>query len=172
MPEQLRLYTFTNPTYMSQIQCGIQSLHVLGRLHKKYRNCDTDERVERLLLFDYNDNHETVIVLNGGVHGDLVAINEYMKTEMPQLELPFAHMNEDAYSLNSSMTCVGVVVPESLYGAMDYTAASVWDADAPRPNAGPTSHFYFPHASGNVSVYSEESAEWRFIKLLKSKRLA
>ena len=170
MTMESRLYCLTNPTYMSQIQCGIQSLHVLGELNVKYRHEKTEAAD---LLFDWQDNHKTVIVLNGGCAGDLVEIREYLYQDAAALGLPYAHFNEDVYSLGGVITCVGVVVPAYLYGAVEYDVASVAFREGNRPNVpnGPP-HLYYEHFNGEINVYSEESVEWKFIKLLKSKRLA
>ena len=164
-----RLYTFVNPLYMKEIQHGIQSLHVGGELHQKYhRICIC---AESDLLYDWNDNHKTVIVLAGGPHGELVAIRDYMFTDARMLGLPFAHFNEDEYSLGGILTCVGVVVPEPLYNAVNGRVA--WASDyGISDHASISTSLFYRNAEGELTVYEEDSPEWRFITLLKSKPLA
>lgn len=105
----MRAYFFTN-FYLSPIQHGIQSAHVLHEMFRKYQTSGIIPDVEKLkLLNDWADNHKTIIVKNGGETSTMNRINELCAKMM----LPYAYFNEP--SLDNSLTCVGIIVPERFY---------------------------------------------------------
>jgi hypothetical protein len=121
----MRLYTLTN-YYLSSIQIGIQSAHVLGELVNKYPEipCDLTVRVQsRETLCDWMQNYKTMICLNGGNNADLMATFELFN-DLRNTGLPFAKFNEDEQSMDGMLTCIGIVVPEYIYNAEDRVIAS------------------------------------------------
>lgn len=109
----MRLYSFTN-YYLSSLQHGLQTAHVVGELFRKY----SDEK----LLQRWINDEKTIIIKNGGNHMDLVDIKGFFDTtENPY---PWAYFEEDYTSLNNTVTAVGIVVPEKFYTrapAFDHT---------------------------------------------------
>lgn len=103
-----QLFTFTNG-YLSPIQCGIQTAHVVSELFTKY------ERAKRwnTPLFDWARKDKTICVLNGINCANLQTIKDFLY-DWEGL-LPWAYFEEDDASLNGALTCVGVLVPERLY---------------------------------------------------------
>jgi len=120
------LYTFIN-MYLSPIQAGIQSAHILGELHNKadfntivtrsdesYGNeCNVVYTKRSLMTKDYSQNHKTIVVCSGG---NAANIREYIKFfDSPENLYPWIHFNEDQDSLDGALTGVGIILPEEIY---------------------------------------------------------
>lgn len=108
----MRYYSFTN-YYLSSIQQGIQPAHCIADTFIKY----ADESRQRAVLLDWAANHKTMICLNGGHAGGIREIYGQLEQFGEALQLPFCKFHEDEESLDSTMTCAGIVVPEYLYEA-------------------------------------------------------
>lgn len=179
---ELRLYTFVNGLYMRPVQHGIQSLHALGEMMVKYQI----ETPEKAALYDWAKNHKTVILLDGGNVADLQSKHIYLSREARALSFPapFASFNEDEASLGGVMTCVSIVVPEEIYGAVSWNKAREIDQSNGAKfeyyngvSHTPTEDFYFFRAKDNgfmelVATYEKYSNDWRFLTILKSCPLA
>jgi hypothetical protein len=109
----MRFYSFTN-MYTSGIHAGIQTAHAVHSMMSKYRGRDGSPPKE-LKLIDWADDHQTIIVLNGGYHENLNAIYEQLKPISAELELPIIKWAESKAALNGATTAVGIVVPQSIY---------------------------------------------------------
>lgn len=113
----MRLYTFGN-FYLSSIQQGIQAAHLVadmfGYTYQTVRHTDT-KAVE--VMYDWAQNHKTMVCLNGGNNADLDALYIRLYELGQALELPFDKFHEDRESLNSVMTCCGIIVPANIYEA-------------------------------------------------------
>jgi len=105
----LRLYTFTN-MYMSSIQIGIQSLHVVADMFTKYHERDDD----REMLFTWAEDHKTVICLNGGYSDNLhkLVANHMVIGGNPY---PWAAFSESQDALGGVLTSVGIILPDRIY---------------------------------------------------------
>lgn len=111
----MRLYTFVNH-YLSPIQHGIQTAHVVSELFNRYMNrtfygtplCDT--------LMEWSLNHKTIIVLNGGFSSNLQNIYQVLSENHPY---PVATFNEGQDELNGALTAVGIVLPEKVYSMVN-----------------------------------------------------
>lgn len=109
----MRLYTFVNHVYMSPIQHGIQSAHVVAELFNKYmtkqyygtKQCDT--------LIEWSTQHKTMYVMGGGGASNLQSIYDKLSVNHPY---PIALFHEGMDELNGALTCVGIVLPETVYG--------------------------------------------------------
>jgi hypothetical protein len=99
----MRLYTFTN-FYLSSIQQGIQTAHVVSELSIKAHP----------LYTEWAKDHKTIIVLNGGNSKSLQDVYSKL-TRLVETKYPIAKFNEDEQSLNEAFTCVGIVVPAKIY---------------------------------------------------------
>lgn len=99
----LRMY-FLNNFYFSGIHAGIQAGHCAFELGMA--NADNE------LLKEFNENHKTFIILNGGMHGDLL---KYVELFSKQQQYPWHAFNESVYAANGTMTSVAIVVPEYVY---------------------------------------------------------
>lgn len=107
----MRLYTFNN-MYLSSIQHGIQSAHVVHELFLNY--ADPNGSPSNKMLWDWANNHKTMIVTNGGYQSNLRSIAKTL--ERVDNPYPFASFYEESDSLNGCLTSVGVVLPVEVYG--------------------------------------------------------
>lgn len=102
-----RLYTFTN-VYISSIQKGIQTAHVVSDLFAKYSN-------KNYCLNEWASNHKTIIVLNGGNQSMLEQTFRDMEAFAEKGNYPFVMFKEDTQSLNGAVTAIGIVLPSEIY---------------------------------------------------------
>lgn len=111
----MRFYSWCN-FYLSSIQQGIQTAHLVSEIFVKYGMQENKSFVaQRQTLATWAKDHKTVQVMNGG---NLKSIKEiYSKLEVlaPRLHLPYVAFYEDDDSLGGIMTSCGVVVPEQYY---------------------------------------------------------
>lgn len=107
----MRLYTFSN-FYLSPIQIGIQTAHVVSELFAQYCR---GEVVNARVLMDWTANHKTIICLNGGNNAGVLSTYERLEVIGERLRLPYAKFHEDEQSLGGIVTCCGIVVPQTIY---------------------------------------------------------
>ena len=103
----MRLYTFGN-YYLSSIQQGIQAGHAAVELFNKYENSEQLNTVK-----DWAKNHKTMVCLNGGNNTALKEIRDLFENETNPY--PWTSFYEDNDSLNGTLTCVAIVLPEITY---------------------------------------------------------
>ena len=121
----MRCYHFGN-FYLSSIQQGIQSAHAQMELFVKYQDTginyldDYQPTIEEYryqdavdALYDWAQNHKTMVCLNGGALQDLKNIEELMKDVGNKY--PWSTFYEDEYSLGSILTNIAIVLPEEIY---------------------------------------------------------
>lgn len=109
----MRLYTFTN-YYLSSLQVGLQTAHVVHELFNKYVTDDIPH-TEQNMLWDWSDNHKTIVILNGGNCATLGDLELFLQSR--ENEFAYSAFCEDRQSLNNALTCVGIVLPERIYDA-------------------------------------------------------
>lgn len=163
---ELRLYTFVN-LYLSQIQQGIQSAHIVSELmanaYVKCNTISTDPLVqeieydkEDIMVLEWAEDHKTIIVCNGGNADSLIEmITIFAQEDNPY---PWTRFHEDMRSLQGTLTAVGIVLPEEIYDAY-------YDKEA-------DCYFYDPETPTGHCFYCPGSYEYELLKLIKSKRLA
>lgn len=141
----MRCYHFGN-YYMSSIQQGIQAAHCQMELFVKYQDIGINHDYDYLPaingieyqikvhdLYDWAENHKTMICLNGGNLQGLKDIESLFQSE--QNIFPWATFYEDEMSLGGILTNVCIVLPESIYDSAakirnrEYTLQDnrVWD---------------------------------------------
>lgn len=185
----LRLYSFCN-FYLSSIQQGIQTAHLVQELNNKYLDATSPKKT---MLYDWGQFHKTIIVLNGGIASDIENTYSQLEQYCEGNTIPFAKFHEDQKSLSGTMTCCGLIVPDELYESVDFfTAATIVGGDI-ADQAGMT-HIESTNTStknfGNFEklrfyittdtsgrkivgkVYDESMPEWQIIRLIKSCSLA
>jgi len=126
----LRFYSFVN-YYLSSIQQGVQSFHVLHEMFNKYDEQRSDkwntqaEVDAACRLFEWSKNHTTLIILNGGAHADIDETYSKLFNLAPKLSfpMPFDKFHEDVKSLGGIITACGCVLPQEIYEAADYRKA-------------------------------------------------
>lgn len=121
---EYRGYFFTN-MYLSDKQCGIQCAHCIGRM----------ARAPTGIFNEWIHEHETIILLNGGNSEDLDRLYDQLLELTNNLlydeykRLPVARFHEDKKSLNEATTCVGIVLPDSVYNRVTgYDFGCVFDS--------------------------------------------
>jgi hypothetical protein len=161
--QNLRLYTFVN-FYLSSIQQGIQSAHVVHSLFVKYPSPQDNQ-----ILWNWATQGKTMIVLNGGAHFDIVKgwnLVNAANLNFNGSVLPFESFSEDPQSLNGTMTSYGIVLPPQIYDARRSSEV---------PQAGvtdPDSFVYYNEAENETHVYGSFTPEYEFIKMLSNCGLA
>lgn len=110
----LRCYTMIN-TYLIGIHGGVQSTHAAVRMIRKYEKLPVDTDVHRMrnTIIDWADNHETVIAVSGGMHGDLIAMEEFLSSD--DNEYPWAVFQESEYALAGAYTAISIILPEKVF---------------------------------------------------------
>ena len=149
---ELRLYSFVN-YYLSPIQAGIQTGHAAVQLVRHYAGLTHRDHD---MVMDWADDHKTFIVLNGGNNAQLISAHEAVMNS----GYPYSAFFEDEASLGGIMTCVAVVVPESVFNAKRIDPNSEIE--------------YYRWTSPDETlqyVYGPATPEFALIKLLKSSRL-
>jgi len=160
---QLRLYSFIN-MYLSQIQQGIQTAHIVHELFNKYPNIAG----AGVTLRNWSHDHKTIIVLNGGEGRSISEMLEVTKPFAAKNDLPYAEFFEDE-GLGNIRTGFGIVLPEEIFNAR---------ADSQTINFQQSYYFdTIPEQEGSAFpvdrlVYMEGTVEYNFLQLLKQKRLA
>jgi len=104
----MRAYFFGN-FYLSSIQQGIQAGHCIAELFTKYQNVTQQNK----MLFDWAEEHKTMILLNAG-HGDaLFDISDFLN----HIDNPFPHarFNESESALGGVQTVAGIILPDKIY---------------------------------------------------------
>lgn len=109
MNEELRLYTFTN-FYLHTIQQGIQPAHAQNELMMA---ASLGEMPASDLLYDWAENHKTIICLNGGDNKGIKDWCAFMHhSDNP---FPFAPFFESEDALGGLMTSVAIVLPAFIF---------------------------------------------------------
>ena len=128
----MRLYSITN-MYLSSIQQGIQTQHSTVELFIKYRipagttgivNGATKPLAK---IETWADLHKTTIVLNGGMHHNLVELLELMEGMVKEKgwdHIPFAPFYEPG--LNNALTSISIIMNEQCIEFM----SQIRDTDA------------------------------------------
>lgn len=115
----MRFYGIKN-MYMNGIHTGIQCGHVVTELFNKYGNlhdnvlADYQMKLYRT-LWDWNKNHKTWVLLDGGYASSLRGLIEVFKKY--EDEFPWAEFHEEADALDGALTAVGIILPDWIYDA-------------------------------------------------------
>lgn len=165
MNSNFRLYSFMN-FYLSQIQQGIQTAHIVHELFIKYEQHIQNEHpasAQSQKLHEWATNDKTIIVLNGGAAPDIKAISQVIGNMNLTPDLPWASFYEDA-GLNFCITGVGVIVPEYMYNSSL--------TEIPYGAEGGKIPAYVFTDIDSQHVFIQGTYEFDFIEIMKTKRLA
>jgi hypothetical protein len=117
MSRNLRAYSINN-MYLSGIHAGIQTAHSHHELALKYLvtlNGNKKFQKQKELLIEYIRYHKTIVVLNGGMHTDLLSFLSLLHSYEIDMDYPFAEFYESQQALNGSLTNITIVLPEKIY---------------------------------------------------------
>ena len=154
---ELRLYTFIN-FYLSSIQQGIQSAHIVHDLMLKYQ---VHSSGAAKMVNDWAREHKTMIVLNGGATTDLEQGIEVLRA---QSSYPWVEFYESRECLSGALTGFGVVLPESIYDCRDGQTMRRYPYD------GHSTELMYIRPDGSFVKYGDP--DFDVIALVKSKGLA
>lgn len=168
--EELRFYCFVN-YYLSPIQQGIQAGHCAVDLVKADLGPRLNEVVEQ-----WATDHKTFIVLNGGNHQSLCKTANVLARLSD--DFASAEFYEDEDSLGGLLTCVGVVLPKSIFSAEIYTKL-VWSNQQQRvmqiqsvPPRQPIGFVTLDEDGDIIEQIGVDHKYFELIKILKSSKLA
>lgn len=111
----MRCYNI-NCFYLAGIHSGIQSGHSQKELSVKYlirRDHPQSEKAEESLK-EYLEHHKTVVVLNGGMYGDLLKVEKFLGRP-ENTDYAWAPFRESEYAMNGMLTNIAVVLPWHIY---------------------------------------------------------
>lgn len=107
----MRFYGFGN-YYLSSLQQGLQAAHCVAEMFVKYGPNESNQLNQ---LYDWAENHKTMVLLNGGNSASLADLYNHLNdSDNPY---PFVKFHEDEQSLNGALTYVGIILPERVYDA-------------------------------------------------------
>ena len=108
-----RLYSFVAHHYLSPLQTGLQTAHVVSELSQFKFNTKQAE-----IFNEWASRDKTIIICGAGNHqGVLDCHAELFRTGSGALALPVALFREDEQSMNGMATACGVIVPECYWSA-------------------------------------------------------
>lgn len=116
----MRLYSITN-MYTAGIHAGIQTQHSTVELFVKYPMTNSATSDKACVIFDWAKYHKTTVVLQGGMHDNLVELLHDMEVwakHEPDVHLPFAPFFEPG--INNALTSISIIMPQD---AIDYMSA-------------------------------------------------
>ena len=158
-----RLYSFVN-FYLSSIQQGVQTAHLVANMFTDPWQTDA----QKTILHEWAKKDKTLIILNGGASVDIL---EKIARLTLEREFPTGSFAEDADSLTGLVTCCGIVLPERVWGAIDYNTALRKEIVSPDAPFTPTGYIY-KFEDGRIVTYNEGTTEHDLITMIKSCRLA
>jgi hypothetical protein len=109
-----RLYTFVANLYISPLQAGLQTAHVVSELSRFKKNTSQARAFD-----EWATNDKTIIICAAANHKGVVDCHaELMRTGGDALGLPVAIFHEDEQSMNGMATACGVIVPEQYWNVV------------------------------------------------------
>ena len=158
----LRLYTFVANHYLSPLQCGVQTAHVVSELSQFKINTNQRHVFDEWALYG-----KTIIICGAGNHAGVVKCYDELQRLASELYLPCAIFREDEQSMNGMATVCGVIVPENYW-------ASTWVTNEYAPDGG---HWEYRRPSEKEGIdvvvrYDLSSSQGQFINHIKQYRLA
>lgn len=120
----MKMY-FVNNSYCKGVQAGIQALHSAIRLLTKYEDDSVNGTKCVDMITDWVNNHETVALLNGGNHADLMDFYSIMESTDT---FPFALFREEG--LNDAASSIAVLCStEQVQDMSDYRNGIITEKD-------------------------------------------
>jgi hypothetical protein len=101
--------------YLSSLQNGLQSAHVVGEMITKYLNHGLSDHQcdQHNMLLDWAENHKTMILLNAGYGANIHNLAEMFSSN--HNTFPWAKFHEEQAALDGAITSIGIVLPEFVY---------------------------------------------------------
>lgn len=158
-----RLYTFVAGLYLSPLQRGLQTAHVVGELMTKYKP-DFNDVADS--AYDWAAEDKTIIICDAGNHQGVVDCwAELKRTAIDTVMVCGAIFHEDEQSMNGMATACGVIVPKKYW---DVT----WVADETYFGGGYWQHIDDSTPTCRQYKFDLAYPEGQFISHIKKYRLA
>lgn len=155
-PQAYRLYSFVANLYLSPLQCGLQTAHVVSELSAAKNRHTRDSAYKT-----WAEHDKTIIICAALHHGGVLECYEELKRINSALLLPCALFREDEVSMNGMATACGVIVPKEYY-----------EAQPVKGDDGKVFAWEFIDEQFKASRYPLTHAEGQFINHIKGYRLA
>ncbi len=159
-----RLYSFVANHYLSPLQCGLQTAHVVSELSQVEDRTPTEDDA----YGTWAVQHKTIIICGAGNHQGVLDCHAELVRTATALGLPVALFREDEQSMNGMATACGVIVPECYWDAkfergIDYGGEDRWVYSTDfRPDG----------SAATIRLFPLTHPEGQFINHIKSFRLA
>lgn len=154
-----RLYSFVANLYLSPLQHGLQTAHVVSELSQLSLGSEP-----RAIFDDWAKLDKTIVILGAanslGVKEAHIALTSMV--EQLNMELPLAIFYEDEQSLNGAATACGVILPDHIFNAKWVQAA----------RDGQGGYVLEDESGYGMTVYEPGSPEHNLIAFVKGYRLA
>lgn len=161
-----RLYTFVAGLYLSELQKGLQTAHVVSEIS---RTASTAGFIPADDYIKWAEHDKTIIICNAGNNaGVLDCWAEIKRTAIDTGIMTGAIFYEDEQSMNRMATACGVIVPERYWGAvfesrLDTGLEDRWVYAEEDEETG---------AVKNLHIYDLKTPIGQFISHIKKYRLA
>ena len=159
-----RLYAFVANHYLSPLQCGLQTAHVVSEIMSRSHALSSLNQA----VLDWATKDKTIIICGAGNHKGVVDCwAELQRTGIDTGLVAGAIFHEDEQSMNGMATACGVIVPEK-YWDVTFVAGD------PFAEGEGNLHDAYEHldARGYARRMPVTHPEGQFIKHIKSFRLA
>jgi hypothetical protein len=114
--QNYRLYSFVANGYLSPLQCGLQTAHVVGEIANDVASHKGEDIHSYRAFFEWAEQDKTIIICAAFNHQGVVdCYAELERTGRGALCLPSAIFREDEQSMNSMATACGIVVPQKYW---------------------------------------------------------
>jgi hypothetical protein len=175
--DQYRFYSFVAGLYLSPLQQGLQTAHVVS---ETYANLYEGSTANEHAFANWARYDKTIIICNAYNSAGVIEAHVKIKDYASKLGLPFSIFHEDEQSLNGAPTATGVVVPRCFYAAqkvhleprsfISKITRGIFSSTTDRKKPAPA--YMYEDETGLMTDYAHGSPEAEFIKFLKSYKLA
>lgn len=162
-----RLYSFVAGLYLSPLQRGLQTAHVVSEITSELYH---QSEAAGDLFTVWAHIHKTIIILDAGNHRGVEDAFAKAYSFGEKFDLPTAIFHEDEDSMNGMATGCGIIVPDQFYDVKFEKDVVV--RDHTEIEVGTYRHNEVLGTKTTYHTFYEGSPEFEFIEFLKSYRLA
>jgi hypothetical protein len=165
--DDLRLYSFVAGLYLSPLQCGLQTAHIVSELYATRQAGPARQKYA-----DWAEKNKTIIILNALNSGGVISLHERLVPFAVLFGLPLSIFYEDEVSLGGAATAVGVVVPKQ-YFDVEYDRTPGYGGVGGGADRESYTHYQKDSLGEVVGAirYDADSPEFNFINIIKGYRL-
>lgn len=160
----MRFYSFVANLYLSPLQHGLQTAHVIADMSQQ----------DGWSIYDtWASKHKTIIICAATNNEGVRLAYQKLSWFAAELGMPTEIFYEDAQSLNGAATACGIVVPEKYYNAKPIKREPLtWFDKMFGSTKNQAAYQYEDPATGTFGHFAHGSTEAEFVKYLKSFKLA